>query len=230
MTHSTQPRFKYNKGAFAAGVITLMLMVGWQFEKRQEMISAQQQEQASYGFDDSVQPDPRYENEIAPPGYVAPTAEELQQAKDGYASPTPAASSGDTGYSIGDRVVMRDRAITVTEHEYLDTLNALPGNQFSEDTKAKGKFLIVALQVENTGNETGNMAWSNFEVVDSQGRVYDEADWSVSHEAQSQFDVDSKSESLPPGMSMPTVLVFDIAPDAENPVLVWNDDAKISLN
>lgn len=112
--------------------------------------------------------------------------------------------------------VRDDRAVQIDSLEIVDSLSA----PYTEPlTGGTGKLAVLYFQVQNTGNETGNLAFSSYDLIDSQGRKYSEISdfmeagqvWSWS-ESQG---LGSASQQLFPGETMSTAKVFRVAPDAE---------------
>jgi hypothetical protein len=157
----------------------------------------------------------------------------------GGSSTTSEATSGSSGGGSGgskvalgqSKSVRDDRAITVTRSEFYDSLG---GDDFTDPLESKGgKLLAVFMTVKNTGNESGDLFWSDFQVVDSQDRKYDEiADFeemmTVSMWADNQ-GLDDPGDQLFPGAEANVVVVFRVAPDASNLVLDVNGN-RFALN
>lgn len=69
--------------------------------------------------------------------------------------------------------VKGDRVVTVTDarlHEYLKADNSLASPIAGDG----GQILVVYMTIENTGKESGDMAWTLFRVEDSNGNKYSE--------------------------------------------------------
>jgi hypothetical protein len=88
-----------------------------------------------------------------------------------------------------------------------------------EEARAKGKYVIVFLSVTNIGLESGDMA-SDVALKDSRGRTFDQADTSVLRNAADQYNLPVPYETIQPGITDNTLVVFDVAPDASGYVLV----------
>lgn len=121
--------------------------------------------------------------------------------------------------------VRQDRAIQIDSIEIVDSLST--GNEFIEPIEGgSGKLAVVYLQAKNSGNESGDLAFSSFELVDAKGRTYAEIQdfeeiVSVNIWAESQGLSDSKDQ-LFPGETVSIAKVFRVAPDAESFELVAN--------
>lgn len=100
-------------------------------------------------------------------------------------------------------------------------------NQFMEPVEAKGGQLVVLyLKLKNIGQESGDMMWTKFQVIDDQGRKYDAIKdfketlsidmWLKEHSLE-QF-----SSQMFPGETIETAKVFRVAPDASELKLIVN--------
>lgn len=150
-------------------------------------------------------------------------------------SPSTTQSTGNSSGSLiplgQSKSVRDDRSVTVSRSEFYDSLG---GDTFSDPLESKGgKLLAVFMTVKNTGNESGDLFWTNFEVVDSQNRKYKEiADFdemmTVSMWADDQ-GLDDTGDQLFPGAEANVVIVFRVAPDASGLVLDANGN-RFALN
>lgn len=119
--------------------------------------------------------------------------------------------------------VRPDRAVQVDSLELVDSIAAPYGEPLTGGT---GKLAVLYFQVQNTGNESGSLVFSSYDLVDSQGRKYSEISdfmeagtvWSW---AESE-GLGSASKQLFPGETAPTAKVFRVAPDAEGLQAVIN--------
>lgn len=82
--------------------------------------------------------------------------------------PEPAATPAPTTYKVGDRVVVGDRAYTITNVK----TTAFVGDEYSKQT-ATGVFVIVSMNIENIGKASATMLTSDAKIVDSQGRTFE---------------------------------------------------------
>jgi hypothetical protein len=73
-----------------------------------------------------------------------------------------------TAYKVGDRVVVGDRAYTITNVK----TTAFVGDEYSKQT-ATGVFVIVSMNIENLGKESATMSTNDIKIVDSQGRTFE---------------------------------------------------------
>jgi hypothetical protein len=120
--------------------------------------------------------------------------------------------------------VKDDRKVTVTNavlYDYLSTGNSLV-DPISGDG---GKILVVYISIENTGKESGDMAWSIFRAEDNDGNTYDEikgAGFALSIWRDSQGFGDS-GDQLYPGQSKSIAKVFRVRNGASGLKLKVND-------
>lgn len=142
------------------------------------------------------------------------------------ASPTPQESVSDSAIPLGTETsVAGDRSITVSNSEQVPSISA---NEYLPPLEEKGgKLIVVYVTLKNTGEESGNMAFTTFELVDSQGRKYSTiedfeeivtiTDW------LSTKGLADSSDQLFPGGTAETAYVFRTAPDAEDLKLLVRD-------
>lgn len=120
----------------------------------------------------------------------------------------------------------------VTGSEVVSYLDS--GNQFQEPLQAKGgKLVVVYITTKNTGSESGNMFWSEFQLVDSEGNKYDDIEdftelITVNMWAKSK-GLSETGDQLFPGGSANSALVFRVAPNASGLKLVVNNDKTFSI-
>ncbi len=121
--------------------------------------------------------------------------------------------------------IRNDRAIQIESSEIVDSIAT--GNEFIPPVEAKGgKLVIVYMTLQNTGQESGNIFWTTFQLVDGQERTYDEIqDFEEMVSIGTWLDsqgLESGDSQLFPGGTAQTAKVFRVAPDAENLNLVVN--------
>jgi len=131
-----------------------------------------------------------------------------------------------------EEAVKDDRSVAVRRSEVFSSISS--SNQFLESVKSKGgKLVAVYMDIKNTGNESGNMFWSQFELKDDQGRVYKDIEdfteiMTINDWAKEQGLAD-KGDQLFPGATAKTVLVFRVAPNAKGLYLVANDNTSFKI-
>lgn len=142
------------------------------------------------------------------------------------AAATPIASQSPLLAKVGEVVSIDDRALKVLSVRSMASIPS--GNQFIESPTAKGIFVVLVVEVTNTGKETGNVAFSNFELTDAQGRTYKTSDDFHLFSVVKQFAEGQPSDDIPPGLTNQFPLVFDVTPDASDLLLNWKG-RKIDL-
>jgi hypothetical protein len=121
--------------------------------------------------------------------------------------------------------VRNDRAIKVTNIETVDRIS--PNNEFMKPVEEKGgQLVVVYMTLKNTGEESGNMIWTKFQLIDSLGRKYDTIDdfeenisintWLKKHQ------LEDAGIQMFPGATSETAKVFRVAPDASDFKIVVN--------
>ena len=144
-----------------------------------------------------------------------PTVESAQQ-DNGSQNSSPSTATIPLGIMSDIR---NDRAIQIEGSEVVESL--VPGNQFMSPVEAKGgKLVVVYMTLKNTGQESGNLFWTTFQLIDDQDRKYDEIQdfeelVSVNDWLDSQ-GLESGDSQLFPGGTTQTAKVFRVAPDANN--------------
>jgi hypothetical protein len=123
--------------------------------------------------------------------------------------------------------VTNDRALKVNKSEVANSIQA--NNQFISPIEGKGgQLVIVYMTILNTGNESGNIFWSEFQLYDNQGRIFHELEdfeeiMNINMWAKDQ-GLDESGDQLFPGGTAETVKVFRVSPDAQDLKLVVNDN------
>lgn len=98
----------------------------------------------------------------------------------------------------------------------------VPASDLYPEQRAKGKFVLVFLDVVNLGNESTEIA-SGVKLRDNKGRVFDQADTQVLRNAAEANNLTVPYDDVQPGLTEKTVVVFDVAPDAAGYLLVPRD-------
>jgi hypothetical protein len=128
--------------------------------------------------------------------------------------------------------VKGDRSMKITASEVVSSLPS--GNQFQEPLEAKGgKLVVVYVTIKNTGSESGNMFWSQFQLVDSEGKKYDDIEdftemVTVNMWAKNNGLAET-GDQLFPGGTANSALVFRVAPNATGLRLLVNDDKLFNI-
>jgi hypothetical protein len=127
--------------------------------------------------------------------------------------------------------IKSDRAVQIERSE---NVNSIAGNEFMKSVEAKGgKLVVVYMTLKNTGQESGNMFWSSFQLVDDQGRKYDEVQdfeeiVTIGAWLETQ-GLEDTSNQLFPGATAKTAKVFRVAPDASGLKMI-TDGRTFSIN
>lgn len=163
-------------------------------------------------------------------------AEESVYAATTYSTPSITTASTYTpvvleaSYSKSDETkawvnVRADRAVQVVEIETVDRI--APDNEFADPVDGKGgQLVVINMKLKNTGQESGDMMWTDFKLIDSQGRKYDDIDdfsemVSIDMWLEDQ-GLDKASSQMFPGATIETAKVFRVAPDASGFKLAVN--------
>jgi hypothetical protein len=130
-----------------------------------------------------------------------------------------------------ESLVREDRSLLVTGSNSFSSLTST--NQFLEPVTSKGgRLIVVYITIKNTGKESGNMYWTTFDLVDSQGRKYDviedvEEAMTVSAWAKDQGFSDP-GDQLFPGAEAYAAIVFRVSPDATGLRLLVNGNKSFA--
>lgn len=118
--------------------------------------------------------------------------------------------------------VRTDRSVKVDGIKTFDQI--VINNTFATPITGKGgKLIVVYLTLKNTGNESGNMAWSEFRLEDNEGRKYDEIDNSMTKIAWlEEQGLDRDNEQIFPGGTAKIAKIFRVANDASKLKLAVN--------
>lgn len=144
---------------------------------------------------------------------------------------TPSASQQAVPLGAEEQV-KSDRAMKVTSSEVVSSLPS--GNQFQEPLESKGgKLVVVYVTIKNTGSESGNMFWSQFQLVDSEGKKYDDIEdftemMTVNMWAKNNGLAET-GDQLFPGGTANSAIVFRVAPNASGLKLIVNNDKLFNI-
>lgn len=123
-----------------------------------------------------------------------------------------------------------DRSLQVTGSE---TFSSIAAPYLDPVSPKGGKLVGVFMTIKNTGKESGNMLWTQFQLEDSQNRKYDDIEdfteiVTLNMWAKNQGLAET-SNQLFPGATAKTVAVFRVAPDAQDLKLVVNNNKYFSI-
>ena len=102
------------------------------------------------------------------------------------------------------------------------TMKSFVASLTNEVRTAKGKYLVLEVDVANTSKRTDSLENSSLRVKDDQGRTYQE-DFSVEHDliwnSKNKFD----DGLILPGMTQKNLLVYDVLENAQGLTLNYRD-------
>ena len=94
---------------------------------------------------------------------------------------------------------------------------------------AAGQWLVVTIRIRNAASQTYSLNAHDFTLLDGQGRQYDFST-AVGARAYSEYQGGSRlGDQVPPGVTVQYSLVFDIAPDATELRLRFNQDQRPTI-
>lgn len=124
-------------------------------------------------------------------------------------------------YNVGDRVVVGERAYTITDVRTASSV----GDEYSRQS-ASGVFVIVTMTVENIGKESATLSTSDAKIIDSEGRTF-ESDT----EAWSALEQNILLEQIQPGLPVTGQTIFDvpkgITANLEIADGIWGTETKL---
>lgn len=112
-------------------------------------------------------------------------------------------------YKIGDDIT--SGKINVIINSCTEKKEFKSGNQFIDDVKTEGKFIVVEAKITNNDSESRTIDTNMFKLVDSQDREFD-----VYSKFELMTILDDKYlflESVNPGMSRTGTFVFEVPED-----------------
>lgn len=124
-------------------------------------------------------------------------------------------------YKVGDRVVVGERAYTITDVRTASSV----GDDFTKQT-ATGIFVIVTMNVENIGKESATMSSTDVKIIDSEGRTF-ESDT----EAWIALKENILLKQIQPGLPVVGQTIFDvpkgITANLQVSSGIWGTDTKL---
>ena len=124
-------------------------------------------------------------------------------------------------YKVGDRVVVGERAYTITDVRTASSV----GDGFTKQT-ATGIFVIVTMNVENIGKESATMSSTDVKIIDSEGRTF-ESDT----EAWIALKENILLKQIQPGLPVVGQTIFDvpkgITANLQVSSGIWGTDTKL---
>ena len=129
--------------------------------------------------------------------------------------------------------IRNDRSLKVTSSRtYSQISSSNPFLDMSVQSKG-GKLIAVFMTVKNTGQESGNLFWTKFQLRDSQERIYDSIedfqDLMIINMWAEEQGFEDAGNQLFPGGTAEIVVVFRVSPDAENLTLIANNKCCFAI-
>lgn len=115
-------------------------------------------------------------------------------------------------YKIGDDIA--SGKINVIINSCTEKKEFKSGNQFIENVKTEGKFIVIDAKLTNNDKESRTIDTGMFKLVDSQNREFD-----VYSKAELMMILDDKYlflESVNPGMNRTGTFVFEVPEDVSS--------------
>ena len=98
----------------------------------------------------------------------------------------------------------------------------VPETEYEKAVNASGKFVVVLMTVTNQATESASVGSRDFRLKDGKGRLFDMADLAPHFAARDYYKRGIFYDKIQPGLSLDMVVLFDVAPDASDYVLVLN--------
>lgn len=148
-------------------------------------------------------------NQVQEPATTSATASEAA------AEPTPEI------YKVGDKVVVGDRAYTITDVRTASSV----GDDFTKK-EATGVYVIVTMSIENIGKESATMGTSDVKIIDSEGRTF-ESDTNAWIAIKNNILL----KQIQPGLPVVGETIFDVPKGITGNLQVsgggWGTDTKL---
>jgi len=149
---------------------------------------------------------------------LVPKSEEVATSgNESHRTTTETIQEQDSEYDLDDFVEFDGRAIIAKKVSKVNEISV--DNQFTEPIS--GEIILVEFSVKNTSNESGSLYFSQFKLIDSQGREYDELTDSTYSMWRDDNGFASRGEDYYPGEVRRDVAAFRVAPGASGFKLEW---------
>ena len=124
-------------------------------------------------------------------------------------------------YKVGDKVVVGDRAYTITDVRTASSV----GEDYTKK-EATGVYVIVTMTIENTGKESATMGPGDVKIIDSEGRTF-ESDTT----AWTALKNNILLKQIQPGLPVTGETIFDVPKGITCNLQVsggsWGTDTKL---
>lgn len=124
-------------------------------------------------------------------------------------------------YKVGDKVVVGDRAYTITDVKTASSV----GDDFTKK-EATGVYVIVTMTIENIGKESATMGTSDVKIIDSEGRTF-ESDTNAWIALKNNILL----KQIQPGLPVTGETIFDVPKGITGNLQVsgggWGTDTKL---
>jgi hypothetical protein len=165
----------------------------------------------------------------AQPADEAPADEDAAEEDTADEAADDSAEDAPAAYGLGDAVPTGDWEITVAD---VETGVSEVGDQYLNST-AQGQYILVDVEVKNTGSEPSYFFEDNVKLLDDAGNTY-ATDSEASLYTTESGDV-FLLEEINPGNTASGVLVFDVPADASPNVLefqggIFDTPAEVALD
>lgn len=135
-------------------------------------------------------------------------------------SPTPQTVSGIAGQVFEVRNTSGTQRVRATVTDVKEAVEIQEPQPFNELQKAKGKFVIVFVTLDNIGTESAGLGYGGLRLKDSKGRSFDRGSVDATFGAMRLYHLVGPYDGIQPGLSAKSVLVYDVAPDATGYTIV----------
>ncbi len=120
----------------------------------------------------------------------------------------------------------------ISSRTYSQISSSNPFLDMSVQSKG-GKLIAVFMTVKNTGQESGNLFWTKFQLRDSQEQIYDSIedfqDLMIINMWAEEQGFQGAGNQLFPGGTAEIVVVFRVSPDAKNLTLIANNKCCFAI-
>jgi len=152
-------------------------------------------------------------NQVQEPATTSATASDSEAVAEAESTPET--------YKVGDRVVVGDRAYTITD---IRTASSVGADYTKKE--ATGIFVIVTMTIENIGKESATLSNSDVKIIDSDERTF-ESD----SNAWTALENNILLKQIQPGLPVTGETIFDVPKGITCNLQVsgggWGTDTKL---